>query len=446
MLRANKVLALLHLEAHLINNIWRKILKRISYNPLLNRTQKKSNRRGIALILAITSLMFMVYIASEVVKDSSVEYIVNSQELTRLKAYYAARNGMQIALLRIKLFQQASALPIPEDYKGQLDLIWKFPFAWPLPISDDLNSVDKDTMKEITSGSLMDSSYSHTIEDEGSKIDINDLVSPSKKLREIAKKQLLNIFEQKIQNDDDFRSKYQSTNFEDLVNRIYDWMSEVNTSAAGGGDKRSEFSGLGEGYPPNRGFRTIEEIRLVPGITTEIFDLLASRITIYGMKAINPNTASKEVLLALDPGMTEEAVTEAIARREDPNLGGPFKGNAEECNKSFKDFVDSRGARTAPEFEKIPMICNKVFNFKVKSTGLYGAGAYALQKSILAYVVDLNKSASQIKTYVDKEKEEENPTQPPATPPADGSGSTSSAQTQEPLPKGPPRIVYWTEY
>lgn len=429
---------------------WREILKRATYNPLVNKTQKKSNRRGIALILAITSLMFMVYIASEVVKDSSVEYIVNSQELTRLKAYYSARNGMQIALLRIKLFQQASALPIPDDYKGQLDLIWKFPFAWPLPVSDDLNSVDKDTMKQITAESLMDTSYTHTIEDEGSKIDINDLVSPSKKLREIAKKQLLNIFEQKMQNDDDFRNKYQSTNFEELVNRIYDWMSEVNTSAAGGGDKRSEFSQLGTGYPPNRGFRTIEELRLVPGITSDIFDILNSRITIYGMKAINPNTASKEVLLALDPGMTEESVNEAIARREDPNLGGPFKGDPTECNKSFKDFVDSRGARTAPEFEKIPMICNKVFNFKIKSTGLYGAGSYALQKTILAYVVDLSKSASQIKTYVDKEKEEENPQQPPPNPPPDGSGSgsgsTSSAQTQEPLPKGPPRVVYWTEY
>ena len=388
----------------------------------------------------------MVYIASEVVKDSSVEYIINSQELTRLKAYYSARNGMQIALLRIKLFQQASALPIPDEYKSQVDLIWKFPFAWPLPISDDLNSVDKDTMKQITSESLMDASYSHTIEDEGSKIDLNDLVSPSKKLREITKSQLLNIFEQKMQNDDDFRAKYQSVRFEDIVNRIYDWMSEVNTSAAGGGDKRGDFSKLGTGYPPNRGFRTIEELRLVPEITTDIFDILSPRITIYGMKAINPNTASKEVLLALDPGMTEEAVTEAIARRDDPNLGGPFKGNAEECNKNFKDFVDSRGARTAPEFEKIPMVCNKVFNFKIKSTGLYGAGSYALQKTILAYVVDLSKSASQIKTYVDKEKEEQNPTPPPADGSGSGSGSTSSNQNQEPLPKGPPRVVYWTEY
>ena len=172
------------------------MINRLKYNPL----KSKNKERGIALILAITSLMFMVYIASEVTKDSATEYIVNSQELTRLKAYYAARNSMQVALLRIKLFQQAAKLPLPEAFASQLDLIWKFPFAWPLPVSADLNAVDKDMMKEVSSQSLMDSSYTHTIEDEGSKIDLNDMASPSKTLRELTKKQLLNIFEQGIFN------------------------------------------------------------------------------------------------------------------------------------------------------------------------------------------------------------------------------------------------------
>ncbi|MCB8573731.1 hypothetical protein LJE06_21785, partial [Bilophila wadsworthia] len=74
-------------------------------------------------------------------------------------------------LLRIKIFQQASKLPLPESFKSQLDLIWKFPFAWPLPIPPDLNAVDSDTVKQITSESLMDATYTHTIDDEGSKID-----------------------------------------------------------------------------------------------------------------------------------------------------------------------------------------------------------------------------------------------------------------------------------
>lgn len=433
---------------------------RLGFNPL----KTKKNTSGVALLMALTSLMFMVYLASEVTRDSAVEYIVNSQELSRVKAYYAARNGMQIALLRVKMFQQVSQGTLPEAVAPYVDQIWKFPFAWPLPIPADLNLVDKGTIEETTAESLMDTTYTHTIEDEGSKIDLNDMASPSKVLRESTRKQLLTIFEQKMASDDDFRNKYANVSFEEIVNHIYDWMSDSNTGA-GGGDKRAEFSALGTGYPPNRGFRTLEELKLVPGMTEELYKVIAPRVTIYGMKAINPNTASKEVLMALDSGMTEEAANEAITRREDPALGGPFKGSAGQggdaaagadpnkpkpCVEEFKAFLESKGARLSDEFVKIPMICDKTFNFKITSTGLYGSGKSAQQKTIVAYVMDLSKSATQVKTYLDKEKEEkqkeqqqQNPGQPPPTPTP---SPTAGTAPKEPLPKGAPRVVYWTEY
>ena len=412
----------------------RSLLARLKYNPM-----QKSRKKGIALILAMMSLMFMVYIATELTRDTAVEYIVNSQELNRIKAYYAARDGMQIALLRLKIYQMAVRSPLPESYMKIIDEIgWKTPFFWPLPLPKEINSVDKDSYQQINAESLMDARYSHTIEDEGSKIDINDLASPSKTLREITKKQLLTAFEQKIATDDVFRTEYQNTNFEELVNRIYDWMSDSNTGL-GGGDKRSGYSALGTSYPPNRGFRTIEELRLVPGMTDVFYDLLRPRITIYGMKAINPNTSSKEVLLSLDSGMTEEAVTEAIARRDDPDKGGPFKGEKEKCHDDFKTFVEGRGARLTKEFDQIPMICNKVISFRIKSTGLYGDGKFALQKNITAVVLDVGRAAAQIKTYVDKE----NP--PPPPPPGQAPAPAPAPAPPEPLPKGPPRVVYWIE-
>ncbi|MBC7419497.1 MAG: general secretion pathway protein GspK [Bdellovibrio sp.] len=410
------------------------IKSRLKHNPL---GQNRKNK-GIALLLAITTLMFMVYIASEVTRDSSVEYIVNSQELSRLKSYYAARNSMQIALLRIKLFQQASKLALPPGFANEIDQIWKFPFAWPLPVSGGTNAVDRDTMQKLTSESLMDASYTHSIEDEGSKIDVNDLASPSKTLQEITKKQLMNIFEQKLESDEEFRKDYQSVRFDELVNHIGDWMTDSNTSLSGQ-DKRSAFSELGRDYPPNRGFRTIEEIRLVPGMTEELFNLLSPHITIYGMKAINPNTATKEVLKSLDSGMTDAAVDAAIAFRSDPEKG-PFKGEGDACINAFKAIVQN-DARLTPEFDKTPMLCDKVINFRIKATGIYGSGSQAVMKTITAVVIDLNKSAAQIKGFLDKEKQAANPT-PPATTPA---GQQSSAANQEALPKGPPRVVYWTE-
>lgn len=415
------------------------IFQRFKYNPLAGKVQKK----GIALILAVTSLLFMVYIAKEVSRDSLTEYVVNSQELSRLKAYYAARNGMDIALLRIKLFQQASRLPLPPAFASQIDQIWKFPFAWPLPAPPELNSVARDSMTKMMKESLMDASYTHTIEDEGSKIDVNDLISPSKTLQALTRKQLQTLFSQKIESDEVFRQNYQNYSFEDLINRMVDWMSDKNSSASGG-SKNGYFSELGESYPPNRGFRTLEEIRLIPGMTEEFFNILNGQITIYGMKSINPNTASENVLKSLDKGMTDEAVREAIARRNSIELGGPFKGaTSDECLKDFKSFVESRGARLeAAEFDKIPMLCDKVINFKVRSTGIFGSGSQAIIKDITAIVVDLNRSATQIKSFIEKEKKE----QQQSGGSSGATGPTSPAPRQDPLPKGMPRVVYWSEY
>ena len=427
----------------------KKIKNRFKYNPLIQNSKirkgslsRTSNKKGIALVLAMMTLMFMVYIATEVTRDSAVEYIVNSQELNRIKAYYAARNGIQMALLRIKVYQQISRMPLPEAYASMVDKIgWQDPFFWPLPVPKDLNSVDKEEYQKINSESFMDSSYTHTIEDEGTKIDINDLASPSKTLRELTKKQLLTIFEQKINSDDEFRREYQNVQFEQLINKIHDWMSDTETGLDGN-DKRSVFSELGTGYPPNRGFRTLEELRLIPGMTDVFFDLLAPRITIYGMKAINPNTASKDILLSLDSGMTKEAVDEAIERRNNPDLGGPFKGEKEKCNEDFRNFVEGRGARLTKEFEQIPMVCSKVINFRIKSTGLYGAGKSAVQKNITAVVLDIAKSASQIKAFVDEEKRAQGGQ---AQSQDQTTGPTTGPTKQDPLPKGPPRIVYWLE-
>ena len=122
-----------------------------------------------------------------------------------------------------------------------------------------------------------------------------------------------------------------------------------------------------------------------------------------------------------------------------PDLYHP---NTYECLKDFKSFVESRGARLeAAEFDKIPMLCDKVINFKVRSTGIFGSGSQAIIKDITAIVVDLNRSATQIKSFIEKEKKE----QQQSGGSSGATGPTSPAPRQDPLPKGMPRVVYWSE-
>ncbi len=392
----------------------------------------------------MTSLLLMVFIAAEIAKDSAIEYVVNTQDLKKLKAYYAAKNSLEIALLRVKIFQQASKLPLPDGFKTQLDQLWQFPLEWPLPIGALSTGLAQEEMEETTEEALFDGAFIQQIMDEGSKFDINDLASPSKSLREVSKRQLLTVFQSKIESDEDFRQNHQNFRFEELVNRIQDWMSEKNTSE-NGGDKRDPFRSLGEGYPPNRGFRTIDELRLVPGMTEEFYQLLAPQITIYGMKAINPNTANEKVLKSLDSGITNEAIKEALERRSDPDKGGPFKGDAKACREDFKSFVVSRGSRVKDEeFDKIPFLCDKVTSFRIRAEGRSSSLPGAVKSVITVVIMDSNRAANQIKSFL-KEENKANlpPVQPGQNPPQ--TGPTAVAPPQEPLPKGRPRIVYYQE-
>jgi general secretion pathway protein K len=425
----------------MINLNWVSLLRRrLSHNPL----NPKFSRKGVALLLAMTSLLLMVYIASELAKDSAIEYVVNTQDLKKLKAYFAAKNSLEIALLRVKIFQQASRAPLPESFKSQLDQLWQFPLEWPLPVGALSTDLAKEELGEATAEALFDGAFLQQIMDEGSKFDINDLASPSKSLRDISKKQIVNIFQSKIESDEKFRQEYQNFRFDELVNRIQDWMSDKNTTE-NGGDKREAFRSLGEGYPPNRGFRTIDELRLVPGMTEEFYQILAPQITIYGMKAINPNTANEKVLKSLDPGITDEAIKEAIERRTDPDKGGPFKGDAKACREDFKAFITSRGSRLNDEdFDKLPFLCDKVTSFRIRAEGRSSTNPGAVKSVITVVVMDTSRAAAQIKSYLKEENKQNQPQPTPGQNPPQTS-PTSVPAKQEPLPKGRPRIVYWQE-
>lgn len=410
---------------------------------LFNRTtkdfiKKSKNQKGIALITAITALSLMTYLAMEVTYDTQVEYLINSQQLNRVKAYYAARSGIDISLLRIKVFQtiqQKLGKSLPQN--GMVDQIWQFPLIWPLELPEGLNAVDKDIVKDKTKESLIDAAFITTITDEGSKIDITNLLSPSESLREITKKQLVTIFENKVKDDEEFSRNYSGYRFIELVNAIADWMSAKNESL-NGGDKRSGYRDRGtDAFPPNRNFRTIQEIRMVAGMTDEFFQLLEPQITIYGLRGINPNTATPLVLQSIDPTITKEIADEVVKRRQDPQQG-PFKDAA-----TFFQFLEEKGARLSINKEEFPIVTDNLSSFKISSIGEYGGA----KREIDVITLDVAKVAERMGTIQKKEDDKANPPNQATTPatPAPGTTTTSNTTSSAQIPKGPPRVVYWNE-
>lgn len=426
------------------------LIRRSRYLPTKNKS-------GVAIIMAVSALTLMTYLAMEIMYETSIEYIVNAQNLHRLKAHYAARAGLEMGLVRVKIFQQLQ--PVLKNLGGTTpfgdvaDLVWKLPFNWPIEIPGFLNSVDADLINNSGKESLMHAKYKVQIELEGIKIDVNDLWSPSKGLRAITKRQLLTIFENKLRDDKDFFQKHSGVKFDELINNIADFMSDKRDSLNGGSKKDDYQEFQSQDFPPNRAFISLEEIRFVKGMTDEFFELLKPAITVYGMRAINPNKAPPEVLKSLDPSMTDQIVQKVVQRRSDPKLGGPFKATTNPDDRdSFWAFLEGEGARLLDETKKIPLVFDDYYNFRITSIG----EANKVYSTLVAITVDLKKQVKQVAKYMKDEKAAEqnqqnsDPNNTGGTNPQD-SGNTTSTQGQQNSnnsdapTKGPPRIVYWEE-
>jgi general secretion pathway protein K len=101
-----------------------------------------------------------------------------------------------------------------------------------------------------------------------------------------------------------------------LVDAIADWRDPDSLKRLRGAEE-AEYTAAGRKYKPaNAPFQTIEELKLVLGITPELYQRLEPLITTFSRQpGVNPQIASRAVLRAI-PGATEELIDAYILQRE----------------------------------------------------------------------------------------------------------------------------------
>jgi general secretion pathway protein K len=333
------------------------------------------NEKGSAILLAIFTVSFVIFLATEVSQQTIMEYLVSASEVKKVQARTTAQACLRLNLLRIKAYQQATnALGDAIPDMSMLDMIWSFPLSWPPTLPKDISGFDTSTINKTVGGSLLKNQFISDIRAEGGKIDLNDLGSPSESLRNKTKQQLLQRLQARVLNgDDSFSERYANFNFEELINNIADWIDEDKDSLNGGGEK-SYYSEIQNDFiPPNRPFKTAEEIHMVAGMTDEIYDIIIPQVTLYGVKGINVNQADRDVLLSLfnnyDVQVSNEVVTEILKRRSTPELGGPFK-DEKEFISFLNGYIDAQSFNE--DENKVPLFFGAELNFRINCIGISG--------------------------------------------------------------------------
>ena len=413
---------------------------------------KPLNQSGVAILMAITTVAIIAFLAVELAYDTASEYLISAQEIQRLKARYAAKAGVEISLLRIHIYRQAMEQLGSQlgEQKALLDKVWTTPFFWPLVLPQEASRIDQEQMQEILKDSFMDASFQATIESESSKIDLTDLVSPSKGLAKIAKQNLIRMIENKKNNDEEWLDTHRDLNAEEIVNNIIDWQDKDSVSL-NGGDESSNYSSRNADVqlPPNQPFKTIDELHMVTGMTDSLYDFLSPQVTLYGAKGVQVNHASENILMSLDSTISPDIAKAIREKIQGPD--GPFNDK-----QQFFSFLQSQGITSQGiEDSGVPLLFDVEYNFKIRSHGQYGRSS----SDIIAIVYDFDKVKERLVDALINEQTQNSSAgaqqgQGDTTAQEGQQGSTASGGTanndnskppEEKKKNSKPQVVYWFE-
>jgi general secretion pathway protein K len=428
-----------------------KIFKKLP-NPLKTIN---NNNSGMAILLVLSFILMISFIAKELAFEARVEYEFSAVNYRELKAYHAARSAMEISLFRVMLYKQAKAVvgdKIPDP--SMLDMIWSLPMAWPPALKEDASLIAKDDLEDVKEESLQDAEWTSVITPEGSKIDLNDLDSPSKALQKAVKNQIVQLIRNRLEEDDDWARDNDNIDPEEIVNHMIDYIDKDEESQTGGAESSFYRENNSERtLPPNRMFRTMDELLLIPGMDIVLYNHLAPNFTLYGIRAINVNHASTDVLMSIDPQITEEVAKDIKNQINDLEQGGPFKTEDE-----FKSYISKDVDVNNFNPDKIPLVFQAEATFNIDVTGSFKNTTRGI-KAIVFDVDDVTKTLE--KTLKEEALAESQQNQEGS---GDGSGDSgggsgdsgdsgegqsadSGNNNQQTTPEQKkPNIVFWEEY
>lgn len=277
----------------------------------------RSNEAGVALLITLLVLVLIVILATEIFRFGARAAQTGAYGRDSIRGTIIAEAGLAAA--RIALRESA------KDYNyDTLDQVWSRPVP---PI-------------ELGEGTVL-----VAVEDEERKINLNKLVLP-------------NGIAQDDQRVAVFRKLLTVLDIDpSFADAVVDWL-DVDDTARVGGAESSYYLSLPYPYrAKNDLFDTLDELRLVRGMTSEKFEKLKPFLTVQSSGKVNINTAPKEVLMALSAGQDAAAgeigastADQIIEYRKD----NPFKNTQDIGNVSpalkdlytktrFRDLIDVRG-------------------------------------------------------------------------------------------------------
>ena len=225
-------------------------------------TRRRGNERGIALLVTLLILVLVVALAHEVFRIGAQSAQTGAYGRDSIRCILLAEGGTGAARIALRVDAR-------DNQYDTLDEIWS---RAALPIT------------------LGDGEVRVTIEDEERKIDLNRIMLPNGNAPDDRR---LAVFQRLLDTLGIDRA---------VADAVVDWLDNDDNPRVGGAES-SWYLGLPGPYrAKNDLFDTTGELRLVRGVTDEVFEKLRPFVTVSSSGLVNINTAPKEVLMSLSAG------------------------------------------------------------------------------------------------------------------------------------------------
>ena len=243
------------------------------------------NQQGVALIMVLLAMALVVMLASGMSQQQNIRVF-------KAGHYLAQQQGQSIALGAEAFARQILVRDFEEDKEDSLmvdslDEFWAMNAAV-LPL-------DENGVVEVQ------------IDDLGGRINLNDLVAASGQVDPVVKDRVTRLL-----------IALGVTGIS--VDALVDWIDPNDQTISAYGAEDGQYLMAEPGFrAANQPFMSVSELRLIEGMTEEIYVALRPHITTLPVSGlgINVNTATAQVLMSLHEELTEAQAASILEKREE---------------------------------------------------------------------------------------------------------------------------------
>ena len=335
-------------------------------------------------MVVLTTITLLIVVVQQIAFETQVEYKNGVSNYHSLKAYHAAKSGVELALLKILTYRKIHELLKGKEQsiesllgrgsssliRQYTDQIWQQPFSWPPVVPEDLSDIRQGEVQDIVEESLLDMSYTVQIIPESSRINLNDMVSPMPQVRQWTQNIFYNLLIHLRNQNKWLQEKYSVNDLRNAQQNIITAMKDPN-------------------HPIGRPLTHFNEMKKIEELSPELLEWIRPYISFYSIGGMHPQYASPMIMQSLHENMERNTAEQLVNRRDN-------KDQTEESARqvhsfdAFKDLLVNQNAdfvlplynnkrESEPELHSVVFNFNAPQNFRIISRGTSGQNFHIIE-------------------------------------------------------------------